>query len=386
MYFVKSLFFIFSALTMLVFSQTDTGHYYLMSYFKDVYAPLNDMSGGFFATSTDGINWTELNDGKPVLTPYGFGEKRMRDPFLFWDAATQTFHLVYTTGWNTKDIGYTSITPSDGKLFTNPSSWTPQVSLKFGDDIAGSLCCWAPEILWDDIKQKFMIFWSTETGVDGKRAYYSLTSDFKTFTKAEKFFDPGFTEIDACMLKQADQKYYMFFKDERTGYKKIYYVTGTTPQGPWSAVSESITALQGVEGPTAIKIGNEYRVYFDPYNARQNYRMVKSTDLVTWKDGGTIKSAGLNFYYSHCNIIEIPKNIYDWINTGKISVRQKLIRSVRLQNNQFDQPSIYSLLGKRIVSAYTQSHGDNGTMNLPSGYFITSNKTNMTGKFLQLKQ
>jgi hypothetical protein len=234
-----------------------------------------------------------------------------------------------------------------------------------------------------------MIYWSTDAG-DGKRAYYALTSDFTTFSKAAKFFDPGYTEIDGCLLKVADQNYYFFFKDERTTSKRIYCIHGSTPQGTWSDVPvASITnsGNQGVEGPSAIKIGNEYRLYFDPYSTRQNYRMIKSTDLVTWTDGGTIKksSDSLNFYYSHCHVTEIPKNIYDWITTNKLSVRRdgRSFAPKYVSGSCLEAPGIYNILGKKCSSIYSWSR-ENAIPNLPAGYLITVDKNKKVGNTVQI--
>jgi len=383
--------FVIVAMSGTLFAQTDTGHYYLMSYFKNSYLPLNDMSGGFFALSTDGMNWTELNNGAPVIIGSPIGESLMRDPFIYFDAPTMTFHLVYTTGWTMKGLGYMRFTIADGKDFKNFKDWdtldaqgNKQIPVNVSEKIPGAICTWAPEIFWDDLQNKYMIYWSTDAGA-GKRAYYVLTSDFKTFTDPVKFFDPGYTEIDGNLLKVADHNYYFFFKDERDEGLRLYYVTGTTPQGPWGEISaSSINTLQGVEGPSSIKIGNEYRVYFDPYAARQNYRMVKSTDLITWKDGGTIKASGTNFVFSHCNVLEIPKNIYDWILTGNLAVRPNAttLKPVYPSANRFEVPGIYNILGKSLSLSYSPS-GTGAVQNLPAGFFVTVDKSNAVAGKIQ---
>ncbi len=47
--------------------------------------------------------------------------------------------------------------------------------------------------------------------------------------------------------------------------------------------SPPITGNYWAEGPTAIKIGNQWIVYFDKYKDHQ-YGAVVSGDLVNWKD------------------------------------------------------------------------------------------------------
>jgi hypothetical protein len=313
------------------------------------------------------------------------------------------FRYVYTTGWLDTIMGYSQITVANGKDFKNFQNWDQldaqgSRQVPIADKIPNASCTWAPEIFWDDIQNKYMIYWSTEIGNQGKRGYYILTSDFKTFTNPEKFFDPGFAEIDGDMLKVSNNLYYFFFKDERADSQKVYYVTATNPQGKdaqgvvgkgWSAVSaKPITALQGCEGPTSIKIGNEYRVYFDPYSARQNYRMVKSTDLITWQDGKTINQvvggSASSIYYSHCNVIEIPKNVYDWVLTTQLSVRlnPKTSMPKYLGANRFQEPGTYSVSGKKLSSRYSWSNKNNA-QSLPTGFFITVDKTKKVGSLLQ---
>jgi sucrose-6-phosphate hydrolase SacC (GH32 family) len=306
MKYLKALLFA-SVLPVAVLAQVDTSsqHFYLFTYFKN----LEQDKGARLAVSSDGINWQIYNNEQPVFTPTLTNEHLCRDPYTYFDSTTGVFHIVWTDGWETKSIGYA--TSKDLK------TWTTQTELPLGTKIPNCACMWAPEIFFDDIKDSFMVYWSTDVGVNGKRSYYSLTKDFKNFSAPIKFFDPGYTVIDDDILKADEGKYYIFFKDERdpaqagTQAKNIHYVYGTKPEGPWSAVSKWIST-PGCEGPSAIKIGNEVRVYFDPYtNPPSSYRMVKVTNLDTtaspWPQGDILKTAAGNFLYNHGHIIEIPK-------------------------------------------------------------------------------
>jgi hypothetical protein len=284
----------------LSFGQVDTtaDRYFMMTYF------LNSAqdAGARLAFSTDGVKWQKYNNETILFAPT-VGGKLLRDPVTYFDKTAGLFHMVWTTGWSDKVIGYAS--SADLK------TWSKQTTIGVGAKIANCACCWAPEIFFDDLKDSCMIYWSTENSTAGKRTYYIMTKDFKTFTDPVKFFDPGYTEIDATLFKAAEGKYYLFFKDERESGKNIHYVTGPAPQGPWSAVSAAITSA-GCEGPCAVKIGTDYRVYFDPYgNSDKTYRMVKTTDLGTtaspWVNGGALKSGSSTFGYSHGHIIEVPR-------------------------------------------------------------------------------
>jgi hypothetical protein len=302
------------AMSFAVSAQVDTNsqHFYLFTYFINT----NDQAGARIAISSDAVNWQKINNELPILTPIISNEHRMRDPYTYYDSLTGVFHLVWTTGWTQQSIGYAAV-----KDLRDWRSCVQKV-LPVGAKIPNCACCWAPEIFHDDIKDSFMIYWSTERGTNGKRIYYCMTKDFKSITDPILFFDPGYSVIDADILKVDTTKYYMFFKDERDPAaagkqaKNLHYVYGPTPQGPWNQgswdkVSPPITT-PGCEGPSAIKIGNEYCLYFDPYfDFTSTYRMVKVTDLTTttfpWPQGNVLKTASDNFLFSHGHIIEIPR-------------------------------------------------------------------------------
>jgi hypothetical protein len=201
-------------------------------------------------------------------------------------------------------------------------NWNNQQCIQVGEKIDHCSCCWAPEIAYDESKDSFMVYWSSDTG-NGKLAFYSMTKNFKEFTAPAKLFDPGYTVIDETLFKASDGKYYLFFKDERTAAeagkqtKNIHYVTGPTPQGPWDmtgpwdGVSKPLTT-PGCGGPSIIQMGNEYRLYVDPYtNFAGTYRMVKTADLATtevpWTQGAVLKTKDGDFLYSHGSISEIPR-------------------------------------------------------------------------------
>ncbi len=78
------------------------GTAYLFSYF------INDSRDGLhLAYSYDGLNWTALNGGKSYLTPAVGKDKLMRDPSIC-QAPDGTFHMVWTSSWTDRIIGYAS--------------------------------------------------------------------------------------------------------------------------------------------------------------------------------------------------------------------------------------------------------------------------------------
>ncbi len=251
----------------------------------------NGGKGLFLAHSTDGYNWKPLNNDKSWLTNKDAGTGMMRDPFLA-QGPDGTFHLVWTVGWNAAKEGPRMGYARSKDLLT----WTSQKTIPVLQSEPNARNVWAPELFYDDAKQQWVIFWSTtipgkfastdKTGDDkyNHRFYYVTTKDFETFSDTTLLYDPGFNCIDATMLK-VDKKIYLFFKDERkTPLRKcLVYATADSPEGPFSAASEPFTG-DWVEGPSAIKIGGEYLVYFDHYASPHYYGAFRSKDLAKWED------------------------------------------------------------------------------------------------------
>jgi len=247
--------------------------WYLFAYFKDP-----GSSGVYFALSTDGYHYTPLNDGNPVVPPAQKGEL-MRDPFIT-RGPDQQFHMVWTWEWRDTKIGYAHS--------ADLVHWSEQIEVPLMKDIAGTRNTWAPEIYWDAPKKAWEIIWSSTIGgtssdkVLDNRIYSSLTPDFRTFSKPQVFFDPGYNVIDATIL-QTKGKFYLIFKDERPEpLKKFMKIAeGPTVEGPWSKISEEFTE-SWTEGPSALQVGDGYVVYFDHYRDPKRYEAVASKDLATW--------------------------------------------------------------------------------------------------------
>jgi hypothetical protein len=254
---------------------------YLFAYFVS-----NGEDGLRLAWSRDGYRWETLNGGRSLLEPQIGESKLMRDPCLM-RAPDGTFHIVWTTSWTGRSIGYAS---SKDLLH-----WSEQKGLVVMADERAALNCWAPQITWDAHKQQFLIFWATtitnrflETAGQAEdqynhRMYYTTTKDFQTFTGTRLFYDPGFNIIDATLLA-AGGRFHLLFKDEtlKPPRKRLRMAVSDNPDGPFGPAGPPFTP-SWVEGPTALRLGDEYIVYFDCYRA-QRYGAMTSKDLVHWQD------------------------------------------------------------------------------------------------------
>jgi hypothetical protein len=255
---------------------------YLFSYFKG-----NGEDGLHLAYSTDGLSWQALKNDSSFLTPAAGKDKLMRDPCII-RGADGLFHMVWTVSWNERTIGYASS--------KDLIHWSEQQAIPVMEHEPTALNCWAPEIFYDAVKKEYMIYWATtipgrfpkgDAAGDEKynhRMYYVTTKDFKSFSKAAILYDQGFNVIDATIQKNGD-RFVMFLKDE-TRYppqKNVRIATSTSLTGGYSAPSAPITGNYWAEGPTVLKQGSQWIVYFDKYRDHR-YGAVSSTDLVNWTE------------------------------------------------------------------------------------------------------
>lgn len=252
---------------------------YLMSYFIG-----NGEDGLHLCWSEDGLKWTPLKEGKSFLAPTVGNHKLMRDPSIL-QGPDGTFHMVWTISWTQRGIGYAS-----SKDLVN---WSEQKPIPVMEGDPGARNCWAPELFYDEPSKTFYIFWSsTVPGKFGEgtsednynhRQYYVTTKDFVTFSKTKLFFDPGHNVIDGFMSREGED-YLLFYKDEtlRPEKKSIHLAIGKSPNGPFEPKCE-IGHTNWIEGPSALKIGDWWYVYYDCYREGR-YGGVRSKDLRNWEN------------------------------------------------------------------------------------------------------
>jgi hypothetical protein len=241
------------------------------------------------AWSVDGLKWKALKGGKSFLTPLVGNSKLMRDPSIT-TGPDGTFHMVWTDSWFGNTIGYASS--------KDLIHWSGQKALPVMAHEPTVRNCWAPEIIYDPGAKNFRIFWAStipgkfpETERGGQndlnhRIYATTTKDFQTFSPTAVFFDPGCNAIDATMLAY-HSKMFLIFKDETkvpAAMKNLRLASAASPAGPFTVSPEPINPPGSwVEGPTALKVGDEVLLYFDAYT-RNRYEALASKDLKTWRE------------------------------------------------------------------------------------------------------
>lgn len=279
---MKKLPLLISALIIFLSLSAQKSEAYIFSYFKK-----NGEDGLHLAYSYDGFTWKALKNDSSFLTPTVSKDKLMRDPCIV-RGPDKKFHMVWTVSWNDKGIGYAS-----SKDLIN---WSEQQYIPVMQHEDSALNCWAPEVFYDSKNKEYMIYWATtipgrfpkgDSSGDEKynhRMYYVTTKNFKTFSETKLLYDQGFNVIDATIQKDGGQ-YIMFLKDE-TRYppqKNIRIATSATLTGGYGPPSAPITGDYWAEGPTVLRMNNQWIVYFDKYTQHQ-YGAIVSPDLKQWTD------------------------------------------------------------------------------------------------------
>lgn len=256
---------------------------YLFSFFRG-----NGETGLYLASSEDGLHWTALNNDRPLLKPE-VGSKLMRDPSIV-RGPDGMFHMVWTTGWWDKGIG---VAHSKDMV-----EWSEQTFLPVMQHEPTAKNCWAPELYFDAATGTYLICWATtipgrfpETehpkDDNNQRMYYVATKDFRTYTDTALFYDPGFNVIDTFIVKDAENgRYAMFLKNETrhpAAEKNIRVAFSEKAAGPYGPVSEPIHGNYWAEGPSALRVGDRWIVYFDRYTEGR-YGAAASRDLKHWED------------------------------------------------------------------------------------------------------
>lgn len=250
---------------------------YLFAYFP--YAGVKD-ERIYFGISQDGLNFTALNDSKPVIEST-LGTHGLRDPFIIRSHEGDKFYLIATDltvagvtqdgvdypgqGWGENQTsGSQSIMVWESTDLVN---WSKQRMCKVAVDDAG--CTWAPEAYWDDDTEQYVVFWASKLKTGGKqRLYYATTRDFYTFSDAQVWFEEDGSVIDTTVIK-VDDWYYRYTKNEDgntntygTPSKRIYCEKSkslTAPAEDWELVYNNCLNVGGgqIEGGCIFEINTE---------------------------------------------------------------------------------------------------------------------------------
>lgn len=292
---------------------------YLFVTFRGEATPMTEQI--YFMLSEDGKNWTALNDAEPVLVS-NVGEKGVRDPFIIRSSDNKKFYLIAT------DLSI-NLNPDWGRAQTAASqsiviwesdnliNWSAPRLVKVAPDMAG--CTWAPEAVYDEENQSYMVFWASKTADDNfakHRIWASHTQDFRTFGEPFIYIEKPTTVIDTTIVKE-NGMYFRFTKDEKD--KAITMETSEHLMDGWRDVEDfSLKTLQGYEGPAAFVFetenssdSNHWSLLLDFYSQGKGYQ---SFETKTLKKGDFIAGQPMVFPFHpvrHGTVLSLSKKEFE---------------------------------------------------------------------------
>ena len=133
-------------------------------------------------------------------------------------------------------------------------NWSEQRRIPAMDSIASTQNLWAPELFYDDVKDQFMIIYAScvvdagfDVGIEDEKkqpsSLYVTTKDFQYILEPKLFYDPGFSCIDATLVKRGTDDYVMVVRDNTRPNRNIKVAFAKSAEGPYSPASEPFTGV-----------------------------------------------------------------------------------------------------------------------------------------------
>jgi hypothetical protein len=221
----------------------------------------------YYALAEKGFLFEEINNGKPILSA-SFDDKLIRDPMVFKDEKG-VYHLVATVSWKNRPF-----TIWDSKDLV---TWENERLVDVAPENATKT--WAPEIACDSENKNYFVYWTGEVNKVWNTAsiYYSVTKDFKEFSKPQILYHDTVGILDANIIK-VDGVYNLIYRKS----KSIWVVTSKKATGPYTNSYQ--LSPDNVEGPYAFPLRDTvgYGVVWDYYGRSAGFGLLTSPDFKNW--------------------------------------------------------------------------------------------------------
>ncbi len=270
---------------------------YLLTYFTD---PTHSL---FMAVSYDGYTFKAVNDGKPVLNGRDLGEQGgIRDPHIT-RGPDGAFYLCMTdlhifgkqaglrdTQWE-RDGDLYGWGNNRGLVLMKSYdlvNWTKsnvRIDKAFKKKFGNIGCAWAPETVWDEEKDRMMIYFTTRFGNGPNKLYYAYTNkDFtKIVTEPKLLFEstkPGVNVIDADITQLPDGRYCMMYVAHDNGGGIKMSISDKINEG-YEYSERWIDYEPGAcEAPNVWKRGDKWVLMYDIFSIDpHNFGFVETEDF-----------------------------------------------------------------------------------------------------------
>ncbi|MFE5212558.1 glycoside hydrolase family 43 protein [Streptomyces sp. NPDC056600] len=234
---------------------------YAMVYFTESPNGQGADYGLHLAVSRDGLNWTPLNQNRPVVTPSA-GEQGLRDPFIL-----------------RKQDGAFVVLATDLKG-TDFSRWSQYLHVYDSTDLSGftgyrrlqmhtsSTHTWAPTAFWDASRGQYGIVYSAVNG--GRDVLMAnWTTDFRSVGSPQVYFSPSPGVLDGDVVVDGGTTY-LYYKNLSDG---LLYGARSSTGAPNSFTTYTSGLRQGnaIEAPLLVR-NNEggWRLWGDSFSPVNN--------------------------------------------------------------------------------------------------------------------
>ena len=263
-----------------------------------------------FALSYDGISYTPLNDGRPVISSDTISLKQaVRDPHIL-RGEDGCYYMVVTDmrsgqGWSSND-GLVLLKSADLVNWTHsaidfPSRWPARF------DRTALTQVWAPQTIYDPVEGKYMVYFSIgESGAYYKIYYAYANEDFTDLiTEPQVLYDHGANTIDGDIIEK-DGLYHIFFKTENNGNGIQKATSDKLVGGTWTPnnhdLQQTTVAVEG-SGVFPLIDSDKWVLMYDCYS-NGHYQFCTSTDLEIFTLWGNAPTSGA-FTPRHGTVIPI---------------------------------------------------------------------------------
>jgi len=282
---------------------------YLLVYFKD------ETHSIYLATSTDGYTFSDVNGGNPVLLGKDIAEQKgVRDPHMmrgpdnaFYLSMTDLHIFGQKEGFRTTEWQR----PGDQYGWGNNRAlvlmksydlihWTHAIVRI--DQLFPSLdigCAWAPETIFDPVKKKLMVYFTTRIGAGPNFMVYSYANDAFTTLETEPrrlFTYPkdNVNTIDGDITKVGDTYHLFYVAHDKPGNIR-HAASNKINEGyvyePQKIDPESV----GAEAPNLWRRNgtDTYVLMYDVFGANpHNMGFSETTDFLHYKNLGRFNEGG----------------------------------------------------------------------------------------------
>lgn len=251
---------------------------YLFAYYKTLSQRL------YYAASLDGLRWSTLRDGEPVLRAR-LGSQSVRDPFIV--------DLESGLGAGPDGTRYVLLC-SDGDGSNGIHVWRGTDLWSWEDERLPAVMprgdrVKAPKAFYHEAEGRYLVIWAASRGASPSLIWGAYTQDFRRYEPARELYAPGYSVSDPFILfdpGSQGSEYYLFFQDGRgsgwlSGQRAVRCLRSGSPTC-WPAEARATAALTGpgVGGPVVVRANGRWRLYCDPYrSACRAYAAYECLDL-----------------------------------------------------------------------------------------------------------